>query len=114
MLIPTCRWISALSDKEKLFGYVHSQRSNPLLHVWKIVHAETIRLIWYSRCRKLYDNEVMHYEELKGRVNFRNQSTVSTLEASEFKGKVSQLRLWKLALPHEVKNGRLKLNLPSD
>jgi hypothetical protein len=111
MLIPTCRWISALSDKEQLFGYVHSQRSNPLFHVWKIVHAETIRLTWYSRCRKLYVNEVMHYEELKGRVNFRIQST---LEASEFKGKVSQLRFWKLALPHEVKNGRLKLNFPSD
>jgi hypothetical protein len=110
LLALTCHWTSNLNDKEQLFGYVYSQRSNPFLQVWKVMHAETIRVIWYSQCHKLYDNEVMHFEEIKARVHFRIQFSVSLLEASTTSRKSSRLRLWKQTLPHTIKNRRLKLD----
>jgi hypothetical protein len=73
--------------------------------------AETIRTIWYSRCRKLFDDENIHLEAIKGIIKHRTQIAFSIYEANST-SRSSSLDIWKHAFVNsEVKNGRVRLNI---
>lgn len=76
------QWLQTITDADLLLGYIHGHCTDANIHIWKIFHAEAIRAIWYSRCRKLYDNEDMHIEAIKGSIRYRVQTTFSIYEAS--------------------------------
>jgi isopentenyl diphosphate isomerase/L-lactate dehydrogenase-like FMN-dependent dehydrogenase len=38
------------------------------LQVWKKIHAETIRRIWASRCKKVFEDADTHFLELKAKL----------------------------------------------
>jgi isopentenyl diphosphate isomerase/L-lactate dehydrogenase-like FMN-dependent dehydrogenase len=38
------------------------------LQVWKVIHAETIRRIWASGCKKVFQNVDTHFLELKAKL----------------------------------------------
>lgn len=115
ILSHVCPWISNISNIELLFGFIAPQRVQyalRFLRVWKVVHAETIRTIWYARCRKLFDNEDIHLVELKSSIRFRVQTTFSIFAASK-QCSPNDIKAWKLAFPNsEIKNGRIKLCIP--
>jgi hypothetical protein len=38
------------------------------LQVWKVIHAETIRSIWASRCKKVFEDADTQFLELKAKL----------------------------------------------
>jgi hypothetical protein len=56
-----------LKEWEKLIG-CYDKMPRTLSQVWKIFHAETIRAIWASRCRLVFDGELMQHEELQAQI----------------------------------------------
>ena len=106
-----CPWLSSFTEIDLLFGYpLQTCCPKSALQIWRVFHAETIRIIWYSRCRKLFDDEAMCIEEMKGRISARVQSTFSILEASSRGRKKADE--WKHAFPNGVNNkGRFRLNI---
>lgn len=81
-----CPWIHKLTTTECLFGFRFDiSRLGKYLQVWKVLHAETIRLIWYSRCRLTFDNEMIDVMALKGSIRYRTQKAFSIYEASSQK-----------------------------
>jgi hypothetical protein len=56
--------ISSLTQWKQLIGF-NSQMSPQTIKVWKLFHAETIRSIWASRCRKVFDNKDSHCLKLR-------------------------------------------------
>jgi hypothetical protein len=79
-MAPLYPWIHTLSSTDRLFGFAHSHHLDSNIQVWKLFHAEFIRLIWYSRCRKLFDNELIDDEAIKGMLRSRVQQAVSIHE----------------------------------
>jgi hypothetical protein len=42
-----CPWVLNITDVEKLFGYsIHCLHNDSNVQIWKVLHAETIRVIW--------------------------------------------------------------------
>jgi hypothetical protein len=111
VLLRACPWLSLFTEIDLLFGYpLQATRPKKLLQVWRVFHAEAVRIIWYSRCRKVFDNEEMCIEELKGRISYRVQSTFSIYEASSCKNK--KIDEWKHAFPDGINNkGRFRVNI---
>jgi hypothetical protein len=110
-------WIEHISDAERLLGYVHSHRFAASMAVWKLAHAEFIRIIWYTRCRKYHDNEDFDLEAMKSMIRSRIQASYHIYEAGvnmKNAAKCMRIRaLWKQAfLASSMKNGRLKLSIP--
>jgi hypothetical protein len=110
-LLHACPWLSSFTDIDLLFGYpLQTSCPKNSLQIWRVFHAETIRIIWYSRCRKVFDDEEMSIEEMKARISYRVQSTFSIHEASSCKKK--KLHEWKHAFPKGIHNkGRFRLNI---
>jgi hypothetical protein len=52
------------SPWEKLTGF-NKTMSSSTLQVWKVIHAETIRSIWASRCKKVFEDADTQFLELK-------------------------------------------------
>lgn len=115
LLSHVCPWIANISDNELLFGFISPykvRQKQDLLRVWKVVHAETIRVIWYARCRKHFDNQSSHLLELKGLIKYRVQTTFSIFAASRWSN-ASAIKAWKSAFPESVtQNSRTILNIP--
>jgi hypothetical protein len=96
---------------------VHSHSSSASIAVWKLAHAEFIRTIWYTRCRKYYDNKDFDVEATKSMIRSRIQTSYHIYEAwlnMSNTMKCMQIQaLWKQAFPASLlKNGRLKLSIP--
>jgi hypothetical protein len=49
-----------LTPWEKLTGF-NKKMPSSTLQVWKVVHAEAIRSIWASRCKKVFENADTHF-----------------------------------------------------
>jgi hypothetical protein len=110
-------WVKHLGNAERLLGYVHSHSSSASMVVWKLAHADFIRIIWYTRCRKYHDNEDFDLEAIKSMIRNRIQTSYHIYEAwlnMRNATKCAQLRaLWRQAFPtSSLKNGRLKLSIP--
>jgi hypothetical protein len=107
-----CPWIHKPTETECLFGFrFDASKLGKYLQVWKILHAETIRSVWYSRCRLTFDNEKIDAMALKGSIRYRSQKIFSTYEASSQKEN-AQLLIWKSAFPNSVVvRGRIRLNI---
>jgi hypothetical protein len=46
-----CPWVLNIKDVKKLFGFsIHCLHNDSNVQIWKVLHAETIRVIWYFRC----------------------------------------------------------------
>jgi hypothetical protein len=56
-----------LSPWEKLIGF-NKKMPSSTLRVWKVIHAETIRRIWASRCKKVFEDVDTHFLELKAKL----------------------------------------------
>jgi hypothetical protein len=56
-----------LSPWEKLIGF-NKKMPSSTLQVWKVIHAETIRRIWASRCKKVFEDADTHFLELKAKL----------------------------------------------
>jgi hypothetical protein len=115
-MAPLYPWIRTLSSTRRLFGFANSHYLDSNIQVWKLFHAEFIRLIWYSRCRKLFDNELIDDEAIKGMLRSRVQQAVSIHELylkSTSKANLSiYRRLWTTAFPNaSIAHGRLKLGI---
>jgi hypothetical protein len=108
--------MSMLCTHERLFGYSNLFVQNPDGQIWKIFHAETMRVIWYSRCRMLYDKEDMPLEQLKGIIRHRVQRSFSIYELLCLQKNIknsTSIANWKLAFPGSlIKRGRLSLLIP--
>lgn len=114
-LSPHISWVSSLSDMELLFGFPleHNIRDTDELHIWKIFHAETVRVIWFSRCRKLFDDEDIQLTALKSIISHRIQMTYTLIEGSASSNSSLISQNWKRHFPlSTVKNGRLRLQIP--
>jgi hypothetical protein len=109
-----CPWLSNISDVELLFGFIDSvqnQNNNPYLRIWKVLHAETIRIIWYSRCRKVFDGDDLHVLELKGTIRYRAQTTFLIFAASS-RSTAVQIEAWRKSFPlSTLSGGRTNLNI---
>jgi hypothetical protein len=111
LLSPGIQWVSTLSDAELLFGFTERHNTDKHVIIWKLFHAETIRVIWYSRCRKHFDNEILHIEALKALIKNRCQVAFSIYEADPHTKKDS-LIVWRNAFTDStMKNGRIRLNV---
>jgi hypothetical protein len=111
VLNSSCPWIKELTEAELLLGYSESHANDKHLKIWKLFHAELIRVIWYSRCRKFFDDETLHIQALKGTIVYRCQTAFSIFEADPRTSKPS-LAVWKKAFANSTtKNGRIRLNI---
>jgi hypothetical protein len=109
-----CPWVLNITDEEKLFGYsIHCLHNDLNVQIWKVLHAETIRVIWYSRCSKVFDRESLGIEAMKGMIRYRVQSTYSIYAASP-KASRAQIQAWLNAFPCSPPQalGRSKLHIP--
>jgi hypothetical protein len=95
-------------DVEKLFGYTTKVQHDDLNEqIWKGMHAETIRVIWYARCSKVFEKDSPSMEALKGMIRYRVQTTFSLCAASP-RAAQNQIQAWLNAFPclihhtHEV------------
>lgn len=116
-LVSVYPWIPSISPAERLLGYIPGHHLYDNILILKIFHAEFIRLIWYSRCRKLFDEELVESEAIKGMMRNRIQQAVSIHELflkSKSKAKLLKFRrLWTTNFPNTcIANGRLKLRIP--
>jgi hypothetical protein len=110
-------WTTSLTDMNPFFGMplnMYGQIQQAHRHIWKLFHAETLRIIWYSRCRKRYDNEMVNIQALKNIVLHRVQSTLSIYEAAHY-ANIQYLQMWHsiFSTSSRNRNGRLRLNLSS-
>jgi hypothetical protein len=113
--LPWVTGVTGLSDAQLLFGYVENHASDKYIRIWKVFHAESIRVIWYSRCRKFHDNEDTHIQALKSTVRHREKAAFSIYEASNAEERGSQIQVWNAAFPAStIKNGRTNLNIVLD
>jgi hypothetical protein len=101
-------WTPKLSNLELLFGYsFYLSVCKYELQIWKLFHAETIRMIWYTRCKKMYENEIINEQVIKATIVHRVQSALSIYEASS-RADPLQVHAWKASFPSgATKNGRL-------
>jgi hypothetical protein len=56
-----------LTEWGKLIGF-NEKMPRTLSQVWKIFHAEIICTIWASRCRLVFDGELMKHEKLQAQI----------------------------------------------
>jgi hypothetical protein len=56
-----------LINNQLLTGF-NKKMPSSTLQVWKAVHAEAIRSIWASRCKKVFENADTHFLELKAKL----------------------------------------------
>jgi hypothetical protein len=59
--------IASLTQWKKPISF-NTQMSLQTIKVWKSFHAETIRSIWASRCRTVFDNKDSHCLELRSQI----------------------------------------------
>src|SRR3569833_1408687 len=57
----------SLTAWEILIGYTTRVPSSNI-QVWKLFHAETLRSIWASRCKLVFDGELSELEALKAQI----------------------------------------------
>jgi hypothetical protein len=70
------RYSDWLTPWEKLIGF--NTKMMPLtIQVWKVFHAEMIRCIWASRCRKVFDDKDSHFLEIKSQIIARVEYTMT-------------------------------------
>jgi hypothetical protein len=114
---------SSLTQWEKLVGF-NTQMSPLTIKVWKLFHAETIRSIWASRCRKVFDNKESHCLQLRAqivaRVEYALNVCLNSLKKNSKgeKAKNKIIKLWSQKIPVAVfpvsRTGFLKCKLKSD
>jgi hypothetical protein len=98
--------IASLTQWEKLIGF-NTQMSPhcQTIQVWKLFHAETIRSIWASRCRKVFDNKDSHCLELRAqivaRVEYALNVCLNSLKKNSKgeKAKNKIIKLWSQTIP---------------
>lgn len=87
--------VVGLTDWEKLVGF-NTKMPNKTIQVWKAFHAETIRVIWASRCKLVFDDELDDIAKLKAqvmsRVEYAMTIRVNVLQSSTRKKKEQILR----------------------
>jgi hypothetical protein len=62
--------VNGLSQWERLIG-LNAKMSSKTLQVWKLLHAKTIRVIWASRCKLVFDvvsDEPQSFEQLQTQI----------------------------------------------
>jgi hypothetical protein len=71
-----------------------------LSQVWKIFHAETIRTIWASRCRLVFDGELMKHDELQAQIVFRVEYAMLQSSVPQRNRKILKkiVRIWTVTI----------------
>lgn len=101
--------IQGLSDWEKLIGY-NRKMPTAIIQVWKLFHAETIRSIWSSRCKLVFEGESLDIPEIKAQVISRVEYSMTIwANVLQLSGKASNMkilrkivRLWTVKIPVSV------------
>jgi hypothetical protein len=107
-------WVLNIMDVENMFGYTTKVQHDDLNEqIWKVLHAETIRVIWYARCSKVFKKESPSMEALKGMIRYCVQTTFSLYAASP-RAAQDQIQAWLNAFPCNTPHsrGRFKLHIP--
>jgi hypothetical protein len=93
-----------LTPWEKLIGF-NTKMMPSTIQVWRVFHAEMIRCIWASRCRKVFDNKDFYFFEIKSQIIARVEYTliiyINSLQRNS-KGKgISKkvIHLWSRKIP---------------
>jgi hypothetical protein len=91
------------------------------LQVWKVIHAETIRSIWASRCKNVFEDADTHFLELKAnlvaQIEYKLTIHANLLQSRPKKAKALEhfKRIWAQKIPIasiSIKNkGSLKFTL---
>lgn len=98
--------LTSLTDWEKLIGF-NTRMHKTTVQVWKVFHAETIRSIWASRCKLVFDGELEGFEELRAqilsRVEYAMTIRANVLQSGTCKTKEKILRkivqIWTVRIP---------------
>jgi hypothetical protein len=92
-------WENSLDSLKKKF--------RTIIQVWKNFHAETIWVIWASRCKLLFDGELMELDKLKALIVSRVEYAM-TIWANILQGSIRQrnrkilkkiVRIWTVTIP---------------
>jgi hypothetical protein len=81
VLHTSCPWIKDLTEAKLLFGYSELHADDKHQKIWKLFHAKLIRVIWYSRCRKVFEDEVFHIQALQNCDDCARISLAGTLDS---------------------------------
>jgi hypothetical protein len=79
--------------------------SSSTLQVWKVIHAETIRRIWASRCKRVFEDVGTHFLELKAilvaQIEYKLTIHANLLQSRPKKAKALEhfKRVWTQKIP---------------